>query len=364
MDKRGTCMEQPPAETPVDAPPPPNKGGRVRRFLLDILALKALMLGLAVCVGWVISLFYSGDVTDVRGLELRVVACVFFFRVFQLYAAVTLLVVGLVVLLMKYRKIAALNLMLALILGLPFLRGYLPKSPPPVTGQTLKIYSGNLFASNRDGMAILKSIRDEDPDVIVLLEVTNWSHSLIVKEFGNAYPYVHRPRYNGGGMILSRVPFREERPVVTLKGNHSRVPLVFDLGGREFAMYPVHLLSPGSLKLIAQHREQIREFLEIEKAEERPMVIVGDCNMTPRTPNYEALGNVGFRSTYELAGSGLGNTWGPRWWPRLYQLPGVQIDQMLLQQPLTAKWHRVGADTGSDHRPIVAEIGFAADARK
>jgi endonuclease/exonuclease/phosphatase (EEP) superfamily protein YafD len=31
---------------------------------------------------------------------------------------------------------------------------------------------------------------------------------------------------------------------------------------------------------------------------------------------------------------------------------------MLLQPPLTAKWHHVGLDTGSDHRPIVAEIGF------
>jgi endonuclease/exonuclease/phosphatase (EEP) superfamily protein YafD len=159
-------------------------------------------------------------------------------------------------------------------------------------------------------------------------------------------------------MILSRVPFHEDRPVARFERGHTRVPVVFTLDGKELVMYPVHLLSPGKLSLVAEHREQIREFLEIERQEKRPMVIVGDCNMTPQTPNFQALRNVGFRSTYELAGFGLCNTWGPRWWPRLYKLPGVQIDQMLLQPPLTAKWHHVGLDTGSDHRPIVAEIGF------
>lgn len=320
-----------------------------------------LAVGLGTLFAFAVALWLDGDVSAVSGLRLRMAAAVFFFRVFQYHLAGAMLIIGLLALLIRYRRIAAFNLLLALLMAWPLLRAYLPKSPPPVAGKTLKIYSANLFTVNRQAAAVIGSIKAEDPDVIVLLEVTPWSHALMMREFGASYPHQHRPHYNGGGMVFSRVPFKEDAPVVKLKGNHSRVPLVFDLDGRELAIYPVHLLSPGSLSLIAQHREQMREFLEIERGEERPMVIVGDCNMTPRTPNFGALRESGFRSTHELAGFGASNTWGPRWWPMLYRLPGIQIDHILIQRPLTAKWHKVGHDTGSDHRPVVAEIGFARE---
>lgn len=353
-------MTEPASELPTeteDTAPAVARGG-VRRFLLDVVAMLLLLSGIGVLLVYGVAIWLDGDVSAVKGVWMRVAAFVFFFRVFQYHVAGAVLVVGLLAMLIRYRKVGAFNLLLALLMAWPLLRAYLPKWPPPVTGKTLKVYSANLFTVNRQADAMLRSIKAEDPDVIVLLEVTSWSYDLMMREFGKTHPYQHRPHYNAGGMVISRVPFREDPPVVTLKGNHTRVPLVFELDGKELAVYPVHLLSPGKLSLIAQHREQIREFLEIERAEHRPMVIVGDCNMTPRTPNFGALREVGFRSTYELAGFGSCNTWGPRWWPKLYKLPGIQIDQMLIQPPLTAKWHKVGQDTGSDHRPIVAEIGF------
>ncbi len=361
MDNALTSMREAAAEQPAEAIQ--MRSQRLRRFVMDIVALKALLLGFSVLSVWLVAICFDGDVSEVRSVMLRVVAIVFFFRVFQFYIAAMVLVAGLIALAMRYRKIAAINLAIALVLALPLVRSYFPKSPPTVAGKTIKIYSGNLYASNRQVDLIIASIKAERPDVIVLMEVTNWSYALLRKEFGKAYPYEHRPFYNGGGIVLSRLPFREDAPVVRLGGDHTRVPVVFDIDGREFAMYPVHLLSPGRLSLIAEHREQIREFLEIARNEKRPMMIVGDCNMTPQTPNFAALRNVGFRSSYELIGFGMCSTWGPRWWPQLYQLPGVQIDQILLQPPLTAKSHYIGADTGSDHRPIVAEIGFNTDTR-
>ncbi len=343
---------------------PPSVGraslkSRIRQFVFDIVALKILLLGIIVAVLFLVSLYFSGDVSEVQGTKLRIVAVVFFFRVFQYHVAAMVLVAALVALLVRFRKIGVFAGSLALVLFLPLIRSYVPKSPAPIGGPTLKIYSANLYTRNRDGEAVIRSIRAEDPDVIVLMEVTSWSYDLLMREFGQTYPNLHRPFYNGGGVVMSRVPFREDARVVRLPGNHTRIPVVFNLGGKELALYPVHLLSPGKLSLIAEHREQMREFLEIASHERRPMVIVGDCNMTPLTPNFAALERVGFRSTWQLAGFGAGNTWGPRWWPTLNKLPGVQIDQMLIHPPLTAKSHHVGLDTGSDHRPIVAEIGFA-----
>jgi endonuclease/exonuclease/phosphatase (EEP) superfamily protein YafD len=357
-------MSEPTIESPTNALPPTlgtsaTLGLRICKFLFDIVALLILLLTIFIAVLWLVALWFDGDVSEVSGNLLRVVAVVFFFRVFQFYAAITLLVAGLIVLLLKYRRLAVAPLVLAFILGMPFIRSFLPRWPPAVNGPALKVYSANLFSMNRDGDAIVRSIRAENPDVIVLMEVTSWSYKLLTDTFGTEYRFLHRPHYNGAGMVMSRVPFSEMPPVVRLPGNHTRVPLVFEIGGKQLAMYPVHLVSPGQLRYIAQNREQIRELLKIDENEGRPMMIVGDCNVTPQTPNFGALNRAGFRSSYQLAGFGLCTTWGPRWWPRLNALPGVQIDQILLQPPLTVKSHKVGLDTGSDHRPIVAEIGFA-----
>ena len=89
-------------------------------------------------------------------------------------------------------------------------------------------------------------------------------------------------------------------------------------------------------------------------------MIVGDFNFTQMTAEYGRLRAAGLRSTHDLAGYGVGNTWGPKWYPWLNRLPGVRIDQMLISRELTATAHHVGGDTGSDHRPIIAEVGFAA----
>ena len=331
---------------------------RFRAFVGDVVALCVLAGGAATALCFAAAVWCRNDVSDVGGWRLRLAALTFFFRVFQYHIGGLVLLGAALAWLVRHRRVAAFTFALALLMLLPLLRASFPKSPPAVSERTLKIYSANLFAENRDGASILRSIHAENPDVIVLMEVTSWSYAMLFNEFGEQYRYIHRPMYNGGGMVMSRVPFREEAPVTRLRGNHTRVPLVFTIDGLAFCMYPVHLLSPGRLSLIADNRAQVREFLQIDGNDTRPMLIVGDCNMTPLTSNFGALRNAGFRSTNELAGFGACNTWGPRWWPSLNRLPGIQIDQMLLQPPLTAKSHHVGLDTGSDHRPIVAEVGF------
>jgi endonuclease/exonuclease/phosphatase (EEP) superfamily protein YafD len=66
------------------------------------------------------------------------------------------------------------------------------------------------------------------------------------------------------------------------------------------------------------------------------------------------------RSAHELVGFGLSNTWGPRWYPSLNWLPGVRIDHIWLSSELTATSSAVGLDTGSDHRPVIADIGISS----
>jgi endonuclease/exonuclease/phosphatase (EEP) superfamily protein YafD len=41
-------------------------------------------------------------------------------------------------------------------------------------------------------------------------------------------------------------------------------------------------------------------------------------------------------------------------------LPGIRIDHVYLSPELTATAARVGSFVGSDHRPVIAEVGLRA----
>lgn len=291
----------------------------------------------------------------------RDATCVAFFaRVFQLQFGLGVGLAFLVVLLTGWWRSALVVLACALLLLAPFGREYLPKSHAPVAGPTMRVLSMNLFFMNHDADAIMRAINDADPDVIVMAEVTGWSRAVVINgALSGRYPYQDFPAADGAAVVLSRVPFKRDKPVVDVSDPRARVPLVFTLGGRELTLYGVHLVSPGHRWLVEHNREQTQVFARILAAESRPVVISGDFNFTQLSPNYRYLHSFGMRSSADLAGFGVGNTWGPKWsW--MNNLPGMRIDHILMTPQLTATSHRVGLDDGSDHRPIVADIGFVA----
>ena len=60
---------------------------------------------------------------------------------------------------------------------------------------------------------------------------------------------------------------------------------------------------------------------------------------------------------FELAGHGRGSTWPvePQW---MQWLPGVRIDHVFVSPQLTCTQFIVGEYDGSDHLPVIADIGF------
>lgn len=282
----------------------------------------------------------------------------FYTRVFQLHLGLAACGATAIVLLASrgWKRPFACALLSAAIL-LPYAREYVPKQPPPAATRTLRVMSMNLFAINTDAAKIRAAIDAEDPDVIVACEVTEWSEAAVFRPLASRYRYARHPNYDNGAYVISRVPFENDRSSV----GGARRPLLFQIDGREFAMYPVHLTSPGNRSHLMRNRTQTAALAAVVAAETRPMMVVGDCNFTQMTGEYQTLRAAGLRSTHDLVGFGVGHTWGPKWRPRLNRLPGVRIDQMLISRELTATTHHVGGDTGSDHRPIVAEVGFAAD---
>lgn len=324
---------------------------------IGLLALAAIVfVGALELFAWLL----PQRLDNVGGVYVWCASLSFFVRVFQLHIAAVVALLAAVLFVCRRRRFALGTLLFAMLLLAPFARDYLPKHPPAPASSTLRVMSMNLYYRNRDEAAIVRAIEAANPDVIVLVEVTPWSlENVIQKHLLSKYEYVNQPRFDGVGTVLSRVPYRIGDPAENEGGSFGRSPVLFDVGGREIALYAVHLVSPGHTWLIRQNRQQVLHLSEIVRAEKRPAIIAGDCNFSQLTPNAAALHDVGMRSAHELIGFGLGNTWGPRWYPSINWLPGVRIDHIWLSKELTATRSEVGLDTGSDHRPVIADIAVA-----
>lgn len=332
--------------------------GDVARWLLGALLTFALVVIIGVeLFAWLLP--QRLDNQDMSYVWLATIS--FFVRVFQLHIGVAGIILAAMLMVARWRRSACVAMLGSLVLLTPYARDFAPKHPPVPASKTFRLMSINLYFHNRDEAAILRSIAAADPDVIVLVEVTPWSlENVIQKHLLEKYQYVHQPPVDGVGMMLSRLPCTIGEPASNAGGSFGRQPVVFDIGGKEVAVYAEHLMSPGSPHLVMRNRGQVLLLAEIARAEKRAVVIAGDCNFSQLTPNAAALHRVGLRSAHELIGFGLGETWGPRWWPSVNWMPGVRIDHIWLSPQLTVTSSAVGLDTGSDHRPVIADIGVAA----
>jgi endonuclease/exonuclease/phosphatase (EEP) superfamily protein YafD len=86
---------------------------------------------------------------------------------------------------------------------------------------------------------------------------------------------------------------------------------------------------------------------------------MGDFNATCNSEIYDAMAERGYRDAHRLAGTGRGTTWCNRGLFSLF--PGFQIDHIFLSRELTAVSCETLSGPGSDHRALLAEIGFRSN---
>jgi len=67
----------------------------------------------------------------------------------------------------------------------------------------------------------------------------------------------------------------------------------------------------------------------------------------------------GDSDTHDLAGNGRGSTWRFRALGVTHRLPGFRIDHVFVSPQLTCTNAQVLDVSGSDHRPIIADIAIA-----
>lgn len=230
-------------------------------------------------------------------------------------------------------------------------------------GEALRIAVHNLWSGNRSYDAVRRWLEEQDADVIGLMEVTpRWQDEL--DALSATHPHaVWVPRDDNFGLaLLSRWPLeaieRVDQGRWGLPNFVARVAAPFGTVGLVLT-HPLPPMSPSRLDsrdaLLAELGDRIAAAPEV------PWILAGDLNLAPWSPRFERVLD---RSGLVDTGRGFGLA--PTWQVLPTALGGIAIDHVLCDPGFAVIDRTVGPANGSDHRPLVVELGWrgeAADSR-
>jgi len=252
----------------------------------------------------------------------------------------------------------------------PYFLPYRQPNPIETAKGHLKLMHFNLFGIiNHNTDSVIQAIQEERPDVIDLVEYTDfWQTRLEESGVFKAYPYHVAGRGHIG--MYSKVPLRNARLVFTSATrkvtNQANIIAQIPLGGEPVTLLVAHPASP----ILPSHLQMLQHSFQVWERE-RPhlgqnLVIVGDLNTSPWSVEFHQLiERTGLRDSQ--LGFGLQPSWpmilpaiGLRSTPTLItDLIAIPIDHVLVSNRLVVLSRKTGPFVGSDHLPVVVELGLA-----
>jgi endonuclease/exonuclease/phosphatase family metal-dependent hydrolase len=138
-------------------------------------------------------------------------------------------------------------------------------------------------------------------------------------------------------------------------GPHNALRVTVDLAGQPVDIVGLHLRWPITPAHAATRELALARLARLARQAPRPLVLVGDFNLTPHDGAFERLlANGGLVNA--AAASGLVTTWPASAGGWSGRLPGLQIDHCLVTHGIRAESFVLGPWVGSDHRPVLVRL--------
>jgi len=277
------------------------------------------------------------------------------FSHFQAQYAVAGLLLAMLLLSFGSRRAAALAGMLAAFHALPVLqRTAADPTSVACAGSGFTVVTANLQFSNPETGRFVDWLAANPADLVVLQEVTaSWAQALRrVRGYPHRTLLVREDPYGIG--VLSRWPLEsvEPRDLVGdgLPSLAGRVPIE----GRGLRFVALHTHWPVLPGLERSRDRSLASAAGLIRSATGPAVALGDLNVTPYSPVFgRFLAEAGLRDAVN------GSKWQPTWMAGFWPL-SLRIDHVLVSPDLCVEHAEVGPPLGSDHRPVIARLRFAA----
>ena len=215
-------------------------------------------------------------------------------------------------------------------------------------GPTVTIVSANVWGRNGDYERLGALVVEQDADIVLLQEA--WPERVGAQGSLARYPYrASLPDEAGHGlMLLSRLPVTDLRTLAVSR--HSRIGLVATLASDLGPLHVVvaHLTRPTTRWSFRFQRRYFEAVAALPELDRDPVVVAGDLNGTPWSLAMKRF----------VAGSGLRLAPSGATWPSWLGPFGLPLDHVLTNGEACVAALGIGDDIGSDHLPVVAEIGL------
>lgn len=273
--------------------------------------------------------------------------------VFRLQYVAVLVGAALVALLLRRPRLAGVAAAFALVnvavLGIPLL-------PTAAAADrhaegSLRLVVANVEVGNTDFAAVARLVAQTHPDVFGVTELTPAMARHLARELPQYHSRILEPRGNAYGIgVFSRVPLRSAR-VVPFPADGGPPTIVAHVGvaGRPVTLVVTHVHTPfaGSI-----HIRHLRALAAARPSFGRRVVVCGDFNTPPWSgPLRDFSSHARLRDLYG------GHAWSGYSWPTWSSLLRVPLDNCFVSSRVVVTAHRDGPDIGSDHRPLVVDLG-------
>jgi endonuclease/exonuclease/phosphatase (EEP) superfamily protein YafD len=231
----------------------------------------------------------------------------------------------------------------------PWYTGYTAKPGD----QTLDVLLANVLSTNTQYQRLFDLLETEDPDLVVLLEVSpHWLQALV--ELRNDYPwsYAEAREGNFGIAVFSRMPLVSASHVDSPPLGFPTIIASVDVGGELLQLVSTHPMIPvtaATYEARNQHLEHIASLLGERRGRK---LLVGDLNMTMWDTNYSPFaartGLINARQGYGVLAS----------WPTWLPFAMIPIDHIMMSDDIGVEDIRRAGHIGSDHLPLIVRLSL------
>jgi endonuclease/exonuclease/phosphatase (EEP) superfamily protein YafD len=218
-------------------------------------------------------------------------------------------------------------------------------------GTDIKLLLANVLAANDDHARLLELLESEQPDVVVLLEVTPaWANALDGLKSTYVHNVVEARNDRFGIAMYSRRPIISAAAISSEPLGFPTIVANLDVAGRSLQLVATHPMIPLGATNYDVRNQQLDGIARLLQRAAGPRMLVGDLNATVWDLKYRALENkTWLRNVRD--GFGVLPTW-----PTFMPLAMIPIDHVLVSEEIGVIDVRTGPRIGSDHLPLIVTV--------